>query len=165
MINSNRGSVMWVQNMRRFMILLTVTLLLNSIVLAQVFEPISPKLTPRLQELLREEMRSIDEASQGIFAALVAGNDAQVAALAGQIRDSFILRQAMTPEDKKHLVTVAPEGFVPMDQAFHQIAGALAQAARAGDRTAQHQQFGRMVAACSGCHARYAADRFTGFSR
>ncbi len=156
---------MWAQYMRRVMVLLTVTLPLTSIVLGQTFEPISPRLTPRLQELLREEMRFIDKASQGILAALVTGSDARVAALAEQIRDSFILRQAMTPEDKKHLVTVAPQGFVPMDQAFHQIAAELAQAARAGDRPAQHQQFGRMVAACSGCHARYATDRFPEFSR
>ncbi|MDP6674563.1 MAG: cytochrome c, partial [Gammaproteobacteria bacterium] len=136
----------------------------DGLVLAHDSESLSPRLTPRLQELLRKEMQFIDEASQNILTALVAGSDAQVATLAQQIHDSFILRQSMTPEDKNHLVTVAPEGFVQRDRDFHQVAAELAAAARTGNRALQHQQFGRMIEACSTCHALYASDRFSGFS-
>lgn len=141
---------------------------LGEFALAQVAgpaaEPVSPKLTTRLQELLRQEMLSINKASQEILAALVAGDDEHVATLAQQIHDSFILRQSMTPEDKAHLMAVVPDDFVKMDREFHEISAKLAQAARASNRPLQEQHFGRMINACTACHARYATDRFAGFA-
>lgn len=124
---------------------------------------VASQLTPRLQDLLRQEMVSIQAAGQEILAALVAGDDARVGRLAQQIHDSFILRQSMTAEDKQDLMAVVPEAFVQRDKAFHQLAAQLAQAARAGDRAAQHASFAEMIQACSGCHARYARDRFSAY--
>lgn len=121
---------------------------------------LASKLTPRLQDLLRQEMRAIEQASQQMLSALVAGDDARVAQLARQIHDSFILDQAMTAADKEALETAAPAGFITRDEAFHELAGSLAESARAGDRHRQQQQFGQMIEACSACHARYATDRF-----
>ncbi len=109
-------------------------------------------------------MLSINDASQEILTALVAGDDERVAALAQQVHDSFILRQSMTPEDKAALMAAVPEGFVQQDTAFHEISAALAQAARAGDRAQQHELFNRMIEACSACHAQYATDRFPNFA-
>ena len=142
----------------------TVCVTLGGLALAQNTEPVSPKLTPKLQDLLRKEMLSINEASQQILASMVAGDDARVAELAQQIHDSFILRQSMTPEDKADLMAAVPEGFVQQDRAFHEISAALAEAARSGDRMRQQEQFGRMVEACSACHAQYATDRFPNFA-
>jgi len=137
---------------------------LGGFALAQDAEPVTPKLTPKLQDLLRKEMLSIDDASQQILAALVRGDDARVAELAQQIHDSFILRQSMTPEDKADLMAAVPKGFVRQDRAFHEISAALAQAARDGDRAQQHEKFSRMIEACSACHAQYATDRFPTYS-
>jgi len=127
-------------------------------------EPISPKLSPRLQDLLRQEMVSIEQASQDILLALVRGDDARVAERAQQIHDSFILRQAMTPEDRTHLMAVAPDDFVQRDRAFHALAAELATAARGGDGPAQRDRFGQMIDSCAECHARYATDRFPKFA-
>ncbi|MCE7903204.1 MAG: hypothetical protein DYH20_11315 [Gammaproteobacteria bacterium PRO9] len=121
---------------------------------------LASKLTPRLQDLLRQEMRAIEQASQQMLSALIAGDDARVAQLARQIHDSFILDQAMTAADKEALEAAAPAGFITRDEAFHELAGSLAESARAGDRHRQQQQFGQMIEACSACHARYATDRF-----
>lgn len=129
-------------------------------VAAQQFEPVFPKLTSKLQDLLRREMISIDGASRDILSALVAGRDDQVADLAQQIHDSFILQQEMTAEDRQNLMAAVPEGFVRMDRRFHELAAELAQAADAGDRQVQHERFARMLEACSACHSRYATDRF-----
>jgi len=129
----------------------------------QSAEPVSPKLTPKIRELLRKEMVSINDASQEIFTALIAGDDEQVALLAQQIHDSFILKQSMTAEDKMHLITVASKGFVEMDKEFHEISAELSKAARAGNRPLQQQHFSRMIEACSACHAQYATDRFQKF--
>jgi hypothetical protein len=122
--------------------------------------PVSPKLTPKLQGLLRQEMLSIDAASKEILSALVAGEDQRVTELAQQIHDSFILAQSMTAEDKKELLGAVPEGFVTRDRAFHRIAAALAKAGREGDHAEQQVEFSRMIDACYSCHTLYATDRF-----
>jgi len=126
-------------------------------------EPVGPKLPPKIRGLLLQEMQSINEASRNIFTALVAGDDARVASLAQQIHDSFIMRQSMTPDDRRQLRASVPETFVKMDQGLHEAAHALAQAAAAGDRGLQRERFGRMLAACGACHERFATDRFPGF--
>ncbi|WP_188874131.1 cytochrome c [Iodidimonas muriae] len=132
--------------------------------LAQSAEPVSPKLTPKLQDLLRKEMLSVNEASQEILAAMVTGDDERVATLAQQIHDSFILRQSMTPEDKADLMAAVPEDFVRMDRNFHEISAALAEAANAKNRPPQRERFGQMIDACVACHSKYASDRFPAFS-
>ncbi len=129
----------------------------------QSAEPVAPKLTPKIQDLLRKEMVSINDASQEILAALIAGDDEQVALLAQQIHDSFILKQSMTAEDKAHLMAVAPKDFIQMDKNFHKISAELAKAASAGNKSLQQQQFGRMIEACASCHAQYGTDRFPKF--
>ncbi len=127
---------------------------------AQEVKPVSPDLTPKLRDLLRKEMLSIEGASKDILSALIAGDDARVAELAQQIHDSFILQQSMTPEDREDLMSAVPEDFVSRDQAFHELSATLSKAAREGDRAQQHAEFGRMVEACTACHALYATDRF-----
>ncbi|MGM0583824.1 MAG: cytochrome c [Pseudomonadota bacterium] len=131
----------------------------------QQANPVSPDLTPKLRELLRKEMLSIEDASKQILSALIAGDDARVAELAQKIHDSFILQQSMTPQDKRDLMAAVPEGFVRRDRAFHETSADLAKAARDGDRVRQHEEFGRMIEACTACHATYATDRFPGLAK
>jgi hypothetical protein len=131
---------------------------------AQQVQPVSPELTPKLRDLLRREMLSIEEASRQIMSHLIAGEDAKVADLAQQIHDSFILQQSMTPEDKQDLMAAVPEDFVTRDRAFHTLSADLAKDARDGDRSAQHQTFSQMIEACTACHALYATDRFVALS-
>lgn len=149
----------------RSLLVAAVILPAGGFAIEQVPESISPKLTPRLKGLLKKEMVSINDASQQIFSALVAGNDEQVAALAQRIHESFIMRQSMMPRDKEHLMAVAPKEFIRMDKAMHAIAAELAEAARAGDTPLQLENFSRMTAACTACHARYAIDRFPGLAK
>lgn len=139
---------------------LGVTLAFGCAATAQDVRPVSPDLTPKLRDLLRQEMLSIERASKDILSALIAGDDAGVAELAQNIHDSFILQQSMTPQDKQDLMAAVPEDFVARDRAFHQLSADLAQAASAGERDAQHAEYGRMIEACTACHARYATDRF-----
>lgn len=126
----------------------------------QEARPVSPDLTPKLRDLLRQEMLAIEQASKDVLSALIAGDDARVAELAQKIHDSFILQQSMTPEDKQDLMAAVPKEFVARDRAFHALSADLAQAGRDGDREAQQTAFSRMIEACTGCHARYATDRF-----
>lgn len=127
---------------------------------AQEENPVSPELTPKLRDLLRKEMLSVEEASKQILSALIAGDDVRVADLAQQIHDSFILKQSMTPQDKQDLMSAVPKDFVTRDRAFHELSAGLAEAGRDSDRTRQQEEFGRMIEACTACHALYATDRF-----
>lgn len=129
-------------------------------VTAEQAQPVSPELTPKLRDLLRKEMLSVEDASHQIMSYLIAGDDDNVEQLAQKIHDSFILQQSMTPEDKQDLMAAVPEDFVTQDRAFHALSADLAEAARNGDRPAQHQKFGEMIQACSACHTQYATDRF-----
>jgi len=152
---------------RRACVVLAVSLVLTAtasgLSSAEESEKFPSNLTPRLQQLLQQEMQSIHAASQQILTSMTEGDDARIAELAQQIHDSFILRQSMTEEDKADFMRTVPQEFVTMDRAFHATAAELAEAARANDRKHQHAAFARMIESCTGCHARFATVRFPGF--
>lgn len=127
-------------------------------------QPVGPKLTEKLRDMLRREMNAVLSAGLQIQDALVRGEDARVAELAQSIHDSFILAQEMTPEDRADLRAAVPAAFVERDQAFHELTGELAAAARESDGARQRQLFGEVVTACAACHERYATDRFPAFA-
>lgn len=131
---------------------------------ARAAEPVGPKLTPELRELLRREMQQVLEASQDILAAQATGDYDTVATLAQQIADSFILERELTEGQRKTLESALPPGFVALDKDFHETATQLAAAARAHDKDRVRALFGWLVRACGECHGRFAADRFPGFA-
>ena len=132
---------------------------------AEPAEPVGPKLPDRVRGLLLQEMNAIQRASEEILDALVRGRDAVVAEKAQAIHDSFILKQEMTKADRKALMEAVPKDFVQRDRAFHEVTGELAAAGREGDGARQRELFGDMIDAYTGCHARYAHDRFPGLGR
>jgi len=123
-------------------------------------EAVGPKLTPKLKGLLVEEMRAVLAAQQTILEAISQGNHAVVAEQAQKIHDSFILKQSLTPQDRKDLKAAVPPGFVETDQEFHRAAADLAAAAKRGESEPQLDHFDKMNRFCVTCHGRYAADRF-----
>ncbi|KMQ76196.1 cytochrome c [Marinobacter subterrani] len=129
---------------------------------ATAAEPVTPKLTEKLDRLLREEMRSIQTAMGQIHSAIVMGQHAKVAKQAQDIHDSFILQQSLTEQDRKDLMSAVPEGFIQLDKEFHQLAASLAEAGRNDDTAKQHQLFGKMTGNCIQCHSTYVSDRFPG---
>ncbi|MFC4259217.1 cytochrome c [Marinobacter lacisalsi] len=125
-------------------------------------EPVTPKLTDKLSRLLQEEMRSVQAAMTTIHSAMVMGQHEDVAENAQQIHDSFILSQSMTDQDRKDLMSAVPEDFVKLDQEFHELAAALAEAGRTEDTDEQQKLFGEMTRNCIQCHSTYVSDRFPG---
>ena len=65
--------------------LIVISTGVSGLAMAQESEPVSLDLTPKLQDLLLQEMQSIEQASKDILSALIAGDDARVAELAQQI--------------------------------------------------------------------------------
>ena len=129
---------------------------------ASATEPVTPKLTDKLDRLLREEMRSIQSAMGQIHSAIVMGQHGKVAEQAQNIHDSFILQQSLTEQDRKDLMSAVPEGFIKLDKEFHQLAAALAEAGRNDDTEKQNRLFGKMTGNCIQCHSTYVSDRFPG---
>jgi mono/diheme cytochrome c family protein len=132
--------------------------------LAGAAEPVTGQLTPKLDRLLRQEMRAIDGAMRAIFGALVSGNHAAVAEKARRIHRSFILQRELTAADRRDLKAAVPPAFLRLDKRFHDQAAALAEAARAEDPDRQLRLFQEMTGACIDCHRRYVSDRFPGLA-
>ena len=125
-------------------------------------EPVGPKLTPRLKELLADEMRQVADATGDIALAIAAGDHENARRLAAAVRDSFILKQSLTEQDKKDLMSAVPAEFVLMDKHFHGLAGKLVQQAEMQDSELQGYYFSEMLEACVACHTQFATDRFPG---
>lgn len=127
-------------------------------------QPISPKLTPRLNQMLTEEMLSIKQAMKQIFDGLIAGDHAIVATNAEQIHGSFILARQLTDKDKKDLMKAATPEFLALDGQFHTTAKKLAEAAEFKDYELQRYYYGKLVESCQTCHSQFVTDKFPQFS-
>lgn len=127
-------------------------------------EPVGPKLTPRLQDLLSTEMQQVAGATANLALAIAAGDHHTVRHLGLQIRDSFILKQSLTDQDKKDLMGAVPKAFIALDKEFHAMAGKLAHAGEAGDSALQGFYYAEMIERCVACHSHFAADFFVGFA-
>lgn len=131
---------------------------------ANAAEPVGPKLTPRLRQLLTEEMRSIKQAAGQIYNGMIVGDHSVVANMAEQIHNSFILHRELTEQDKKDLVKALPPEFLKLDGDFHATAKKLMHAAEQKDFDLQRYYFDKMTESCQTCHSTYVTDRFSGFA-
>lgn len=127
-------------------------------------EPVTPKLTDKLRQLLQEEMRAVQGAMTSIHSAMVMGQHASVAESAQQIHDSFILQQSLTEQDREDLMSAVPAGFIDLDKNFHKLAASLADAGRNEDTQEQRILFNKMTRSCIECHGTYVSGRFTGLN-
>lgn len=123
-------------------------------------EPVTPKLTDKLRQLLQEEMRAVQGAMTSIHSAMVTGQHASVAERAQRIHDSFILKQSLTEQDREDLMSAVPTGFIDLDKEFHKLAASLADAGRNENTKEQRILFSKMTHSCIECHGTYVSDRF-----
>lgn len=123
---------------------------------------VTTALTPKLRELLQQEMRHISGAMQSIYEGIITGDHARVAAKATAVHDSFILEQSLTRADRRNLVKAVPKDFVKRDKRFHATAAELVEAAQQEDTVAELARFQSMTRQCAGCHGRYLRQRFPG---
>jgi hypothetical protein len=127
--------------------------------------PVGPRLTPKLRDLLQQEMGEMIVSANAITTALVTGDHATVADRAAQIVNGFILKRSLTEQDKTDLENAVPPSFLELDATFHQIAAKLVRAAQERDPELEHFYFSNMLEKCVICHSRYASDKFSGFAR
>lgn len=131
---------------------------------AHAAEPVWPKLTERLKTLLSSEMQHISDAMGPLTTAIATGDHETAQHLGIAIRDSFILKKALTPDDKQDLLAAVPAKFVDIDKEFHRLANKLAGAAARKDSELQEVYLSKMLASCIECHRQFAQDIFPGFA-
>lgn len=122
-------------------------------------------LSAKLRAALMAEMVGVKE-GVGELSGFIATGDWDAAALrAERIRDSYIMKQKLTPAELGELERVLPAEFVQLDEAFHRHAEGLVQAAKASNYELTVFYFSKMMEGCGNCHARYAPHVFKGFNR
>jgi hypothetical protein len=121
-------------------------------------------LSPPVRELLRKEMVALQGAVGGLAGALAVGEWQAVQDTAAQAAAGFVIPQALTRPQRDELLKVLPDGYHRLDDAFHAEILGLARAARDRNSPQAAFYFGRMTETCMTCHARFAGERFPGFS-
>jgi len=117
-------------------------------------------LSPELRKLFAEEMRQLQKGMTEILPLYVSGGWAGIAAIAGKMEDSYVLKQNLSEEQMHELHAKLPGGFIELDQRFHYLAGMLEHAAKVEKAELVGFYFSKMGEACVNCHAQYATQRF-----
>ncbi len=120
-------------------------------------------LSPELRTLLSQEMQALQSGMISLIPAIISGNWNEVATTAGKIKNSYILKQNLTPGQAKELRTILPADFIKQDQQFHYLAGMLKHAAQAEKPELVSFYFSRMTESCVSCHSSYARHKFPAF--
>ncbi len=121
-------------------------------------------LTPEIRLLLSQEMIAIQNGMMAIIPANASGNTRKIATIAKEIKDSYILQQNLTPEQKHELHTKLPRSFIQLDKKFHYYAGMLEHVAEEKKHELIGFYFTKMAESCSQCHSRHAKHRFPEFA-
>ena len=121
------------------------------------------KLSTDIRLLLQKEMVALDLAMKGIVSANAAGDYKQISLIAKQIKDSFILKQSLTKQQKHELHNKLPVDFIKQDEQFHYFAGMLVHAAKNNKSELVVFYYSKLFEACSTCHKSHAKHRFAKF--
>lgn len=120
-------------------------------------------LSANLRDLLRQEMVSLDRAMGTLGSDIAQGRWESASKTAAQMRDSFILKQALTQEQAHELHAKLPQAFIDQDVRFHNQADKLADAAHRRDPELSVFYYAQMMNSCVQCHTTHAPNRFPGF--
>lgn len=123
------------------------------------------KLPPHFLDILRQEMIQLSGGMGALLTYMVRGEADQAAQIAMNIHDSFILKQELSEEEMKELVSLLPEKFIRLDRGFHELSAEISAALKNGDFEKSGRIYGQMVGACLNCHTQFAAERFPGLAQ
>lgn len=121
-------------------------------------------LSAPLREALSAEMVALQGGLMAVIPATVAGHWDEVARIGGQMRDSYIMKQALTGEQLQELHDALPASFLELDARFHYLAGMLSHVAEAEKPELVGYYLGVMTETCVACHSRHAQAKFPAFA-
>ena len=120
-------------------------------------------LSPELRALLGKEMIALQEGMKSIIPAYTSGNLEEVAHIAEKMKNSFILKQKITSEQKQELMSKMPKSFLHLDQKFHEYAGMLEHVAKEKHTELVGFYYYKLTESCVGCHGHFASHKFPKF--
>jgi hypothetical protein len=121
-------------------------------------------LSPELLELLGKEMLALQEGMKAIIPAYTSGDLEQVAHIAEKMKNSYILKQEITSEQKHELMSKMPKSFLNLDHNFHDYAGMLEHVAKGKHTELVGFYFYKLTESCVGCHMQFASHKFPKFT-
>jgi hypothetical protein len=117
-------------------------------------------LSPALRTLLSAEMQGLQSGMMSVIPAYVSGDWDEIAQIAGQMKNSYILKQSLTDEQRHELHTRLPVAFVNLDKKFHYYSGMLEHAAKNRKAELVGFYYSKLGDACVSCHTQFASHRF-----
>lgn len=120
-------------------------------------------LSPKLREVLSKEMVALEEGMKSIIPAYISGNWHAIGETALKMKNSYILKQKLTPEQAAELHSKLSPAFIEKDQEFHYLAGMLAHAAESKKPELVGFYFSKLSESCVGCHTKFALHKFPAF--
>ncbi len=121
------------------------------------------RLSPEVRSLLNKEMVAIQKGIVSVLGVYASGNFEEIATVAGRIKNSYILKQDISRQQRHELHQKLPKSFVHLDQQFHKHAGLLEAAAKNNNDELTGFYFSKLVDSCSGCHSQHAKHKFPAF--
>jgi hypothetical protein len=121
-------------------------------------------LPPHLRAVLIKEMLGLRQGVAELAASLSAGEWDNTQRTAVAIRDSYIMRQALTESELHELEAILPADFAELDERLHEHADALARAVAHRDSELSVFYYGKILDGCQSCHRRYATKTLPGFA-
>lgn len=113
-----------------------------------------------VRALIIQEMQALQQGMREIIPAIVSGNWSQLEKAGRQMRDSYIMKQKLTQEQKTALHATLPKTFKEVDKNFHRSAELLSKAAEQQDMEMVIFHYSKITAACVNCHSQHARHRF-----
>lgn len=117
-------------------------------------------LSAPLREALSAEMVALQGGMMAVIPAVVAGHWEEVARIGARMRDSYIMKQALTDAQLQELHDALPASFLELDARFHYFAGMLSHVAEARKPELVGYYLGAMTETCVACHSRHARAKF-----
>ena len=121
-------------------------------------------LSDGLKAILSKEMTAIEEGMKGLVHEIAHGNWDNIEKIAKMMEESYIMKQKLSRQQIEELHHKLPPGFLELDAQFHESAGMLAHVAKERHNDLVTFYFYKLTESCMKCHAKYAKNRFPGFS-
>ena len=121
-------------------------------------------LSPQLRVLLQKEMMSLQNGMKEIIPAYVSGDLEKIARLAGQMKNSYIMKQQITEQQKHELVKKLPKEFFEKDKQFHKYAGMLEHVTEEKHIELIGFYYSKLLNSCVACHSEHATNKFPNFT-
>lgn len=122
-------------------------------------------LSPKLRDVLSKEMLALQDGMKAIIPAYISADWHEIATIAMQMKNSYIMKQKLTDEQMHELHSKLSPLFIEQDQEFHYLAGMLAHAAEKKKPELVGFYFYKLGESCVGCHARFATHKFPAFKK